>query len=46
MPDPVPPAQVRVYIDKNDWWVGVYRGPHHWYVCPLPCLVIRWRRHG
>jgi hypothetical protein len=38
--------QVRVYIDKNDWWVGAYSGPHHWYVCPLPCLVIRWRRHG
>jgi hypothetical protein len=37
---------VRVYIDKNDWWVGAYSGPHHWYVCPLPCLVIRWRRHG
>jgi hypothetical protein len=32
---------VKVYFDFNDWWVGVYRGPHHWYICPLPCLVFR-----
>lgn len=32
---------VRIYIDRNDWWVGIYRGPHHWYFCPLPCVVIR-----
>jgi hypothetical protein len=37
---------VKVYIDRNDWWVGVYRGPDHWYVCPLPCVVLRFaRRH-
>ena len=33
-----------VYIDRNDWWIGVYRGPHHWYICPLPCVVFRFRR--
>jgi hypothetical protein len=35
---------VRIYFDFNDWWVGYYRGPNHHYVCPLPTLVIRWRR--
>jgi hypothetical protein len=35
---------MRVYLDFNDWWVGVYRGPNHWYLCPLPCVVVRWRR--
>ncbi len=33
-----------VYFDFNDWWVGYYRGDTHHYVCPLPTLVIRWRR--
>jgi len=35
---------VKVYIDCNDWWIGYYRGPNHHYVCPLPCIVIRWNR--
>jgi hypothetical protein len=33
-----------VYIEPRDWWVGYYRGDTHHYVCPLPCVVIRWRR--
>lgn len=33
-----------VYIDPDDWWIGYYRGKDHRYVCPLPTLVIRWRR--
>jgi len=36
-----------VYLDTRDWWVGYYRdrqGGH--YVCPLPCLVIRYRVPG
>ena len=37
-------AAVKVYIDTSDWWVGYYRGPSHHYVCPLPTVVIRWRR--
>lgn len=32
---------MKIYIDWNDWWVGLYRGPHHRYICPLPCVVIR-----
>jgi hypothetical protein len=37
---------VKVYLDFHDWWVGYYRGGRHHYVCPLPCVVIRWaRRH-
>jgi hypothetical protein len=35
---------MRVYIDTADWWVGLYRGPNHYYVCLLPCVVIRWAR--
>lgn len=27
--------------DVRDWRVGVYRGPRHVYVCPLPTVVIR-----
>jgi hypothetical protein len=33
-----------VYFDFNDWWIGYYRGPNHHYVCPVPTVVIRWRR--
>lgn len=32
------------YRDPDDLWVGAYRGPHHWYICPLPTLVIRVER--
>jgi hypothetical protein len=35
---------MKVYIDWRDWWVGYYHGPACHYVCPLPCLVIRWPR--
>jgi hypothetical protein len=35
---------VKVYIEPNDWWIGYYRGDSHHYVCPLPCIVIRWDR--
>lgn len=35
---------VKVYIEPADWWIGYYRGSNHHYVCPLPCLVIRWPR--
>jgi hypothetical protein len=38
------PRALRVYLDFADWWVGYYRGPHHHYVCPLPCVVVRWDR--
>lgn len=35
---------MKVYIEPNDWWIGYYRGDTHHYVCPLPTVVIRWRR--
>lgn len=37
---------VKVYFDLNDWWIGYYRGDEHHYVCPVPTLVIRWKRSG
>lgn len=36
---------MRIYFDFNDWWVGYYRSPNHHYVCLLPTLVIKIRRH-
>jgi hypothetical protein len=35
---------LKVYVDWNDWWVGLYRGPNHLYFCPVPCLVVRVRK--
>lgn len=35
---------MRVYFEFNDWWIGYYRGDIPIYLCPLPTLVIRWRR--
>lgn len=35
---------VKPYRDGRDWWVGYYRGDTHHYVCPLPTIVLRWRR--
>ena len=32
---------MKIYIDWNDWWTGLYRGREHWYVCLIPCVVIR-----
>jgi hypothetical protein len=33
-----------IYIDRDDWWIGYYRGPNNHYVCLLPTIVVRWRR--
>lgn len=30
-----------VYFDFRDWWVGLYIGPNHYYICQIPTLVIR-----
>lgn len=35
---------VNLYIEPRDWWIGYYRSEHYNYVCPLPCVVIRWGR--
>lgn len=38
--------RVTVYLDLRDWWIGVYRGEHSVFVCPLPTVVIRFQRKG
>lgn len=35
---------MKIYVDLRDWWVGVYIAPTYVYVCPLPCVVLRFRR--
>ena len=39
-----PRRDLRVYIEPRDWWIGYYRGDTHHYVCPLPTIVVRWKR--
>jgi hypothetical protein len=36
--------RLRVYFEPRDVWVGVYVAEDAVYVCPLPCVVIRWQR--
>lgn len=33
-----------VYFQPRDLWVGVYVAEPAVYVCPIPCLVVRWSR--
>ena len=33
-----------VYTDRRNIWVGYQRGDSHHYVCPVPCVVVRWAR--
>jgi len=33
-----------VYIEPRDVWIGWYRDEKAHYVCPLPCVVLRWAR--
>ncbi len=39
-------GRLQVYLDTQDWWIGLYRPDdrHAAYVCPLPTLVLRWER--
>jgi hypothetical protein len=37
---------MKVYFDFNDWWIGYYRGSSYHFICPLPTLVIRWKRNS
>jgi len=41
-------ARTSVYVDRADWWVGLYRDTARgrYYVCPVPCLVIRYQLPG
>lgn len=36
--------RLRLYIEPRDAWVGAFVAPHAVYVCPVPCVVIRWQR--
>jgi hypothetical protein len=36
--------RLRVYFEPRDVWVGAYVAKGAVYVCPLPCVVIRWQR--
>jgi hypothetical protein len=37
-------GRVQIYAEPRDLWVGVFVAPGAVYVCPIPCLVIRWQR--
>ena len=37
-------ANLKIYFDFRDWWVGYYRAELFHYVCPIPTLVFRWGR--
>jgi hypothetical protein len=37
-------GRLSVYWEPRDVWVGVYVADRAVYVCPLPTLVVRWRR--
>lgn len=39
-------GRLSVYIEPCDLWMGAYISPFAVYVCPLPMLVIRWRRQS
>jgi hypothetical protein len=37
--------RMRIYIEPRDIWVGVFVSAKGiTYVCPVPCLVIAWKR--
>lgn len=42
----IPSREPKIYFDFRDWWIGYYRSSDYHYVCPLPTLVIRWRRRS
>jgi hypothetical protein len=35
---------VTIYLEPRDIWVGAFVSIHSVYVCPLPCLVIKFDR--
>jgi hypothetical protein len=35
---------LRVQLDRRRCWVGYSRGRTRHHVCPIPCVVISWRR--
>lgn len=39
-----PEGRFKIYFDFRDWWIGYYRAESYHYVCPVPTLVVRWKR--
>ncbi len=37
-------GRVQLYLEPRDLWIGVFVDPEVLYVCPLPCVVVRWTR--
>ena len=37
-------GRLQVYLEPRDLWIGAYLAEHALYLCPLPCLVLRWTR--
>lgn len=38
-------GRLSVYLEPRDIWIGLYLSDTAFYICPLPLLVFRWRRH-
>lgn len=38
--------RLRVYFELRDAWIGFYVARDAVYVCPVPFLVIAWKRKG
>lgn len=32
--------RLNLEINVHDTWIGCYWMERHWYICPLPCLVL------
>jgi hypothetical protein len=39
-------GRLAVYVEPRDAWVGAYVAPDAVYVCPLPFVVLRWKRRS
>jgi hypothetical protein len=38
-------GRLSIYFEPRDVWAGVFVAPAAVYVCPIPCLVLRWARN-
>lgn len=37
-------GRLSIYLEPRDAWIGVYVAANAVYVCPVPFVVVRWRR--
>lgn len=37
-------GRLSLYLEPRDMWVGCYVARDAVYVCPVPCVVVRWQR--